>query len=372
MKRFLFRISAIALLLLGLGLYESRLRPAVAARDLPTGSAEWIWAEDLSAADGWVTYFLYRDFEVGPSLPERAELVVEADGGYWAFVNQHAVGSGAYREHAAVDAYEVAAMLRPGANRVVFQVRSRRGVGGLLASLRLGGRGSVVTDGSWKTFRRYENSVLENGFVPEDVGRVKSWGRPPVGAWHVAREVVRVPVLADQLLPVQSAGVVRIRALGARDWNKKFPAPEAHEPLGRWVIFDLGRVVSGYINVTFAERSGARGLLYTSLDRPAGPDASDPAAWFVSPPGRGSWSEAQPREFRFVTVLALAEISGLRVFETPAEWVAARGAGEIRSRRAFGFAPPPSATTVEDEFWRELERVTGLTGREAFEGVLGG
>lgn len=370
MNRNILKISAMAVVLVALGLYESRLRPARLASALPTGTAEWIWAEDVSAEDGWVTFFLFRDFELGSAVPESATLAVQADGGYWAFVNQHAVGSGAYRERAGLDSYEVARFLRPGPNRVVIQVRSRRGIGGLLARLELGDQGAVVTDRRWKTFGRYESAVTRSGFVPEDVGRVKSWGAPPVGAWRVAREPNPVPVLADQLVPVQTAGVARVRALGEREWNRRFPDPAQREPLGRWVIFDLGRLVEGYLNVVFTERHGVRGLVYTGTDRPTGPDSSDPVTWFSSPPGRGSWTDVQPRRFRFVSVLALDEIVGLRVFETAPGWVEARGAGEVRSRRAFFFDPPPSTATVEDEFWGELERVTGLTGREAFESVL--
>ena len=374
MKRYFIRVVglvALVVLLVGLGVYESRLRPAALARQLPTGAAEWIWASDLDGEDGWVSFFLYRDFELGESVPDHAELVVQADEGYWVFVNQQPAGAGGFRERAPADSYDVAKFLRPGANRLLFQLRSRRGVGGLLARLDLGRQGSVVTDGSWRMCRRYESALLRSGFVPEDMGGVKSWGVPPVGGWRVESEAARLPVLADQLLPVQTAEVTRIRALG-REWDKRFPTPESRLPLGRWVVFDLGRVAHGYLNVVFATTVGTRGLIYTSLDRPTGPDRADPTAYFSSPAGRGSWTAPQPLEFRFVTVLALADIAGLRVFETVPEWVTERGAGEIRSRRAFGFAPPPSTATIEHEFWRELERVTGLTGREAFESSLGG
>ncbi len=371
LKRYFIRIVVLVALLAALGVYESRLRPAALARQLPTGAAEWIWASDMDGEDGWVTFFLYRDFQLGESLPDRAELVVQADGGYWAFVNQQAAGAGGFRDRAPSDSYDVAKFLRPGANRLLFQLRSRRGVGGLLARLDLGEQGVVATDGSWRMCRRYQSALLVSGFVPEDRGGVRAWGLPPIGDWRVEPDTVRLPVLGDQLLPVQTAKVTRIRALG-REWDRRFPTPESRLPLGRWVVFDLGRVVNGYLNVVFATRAGTRGLIYLGLDRPTGPDRADPAAYFSSPAGRGSWTDLQPREFRFVTVLALSEVAGLRVFETPPEWVAERGAGEVRSRRAFGFVPPSSTATIEDEFWRELKRVTGLTGREAFQSGLGG
>ncbi|MCP4202843.1 MAG: hypothetical protein GY769_13040 [bacterium] len=365
-------VVSLVVLLGGLGVYESRIRSAALARELPTREAQWIWASDLDAEDGWVNFFVYRDFVLESGVPDRAELTIQADEGYWAFVNRQAAGSGGFRDGAPVDSYDVAEFLRPGANRLVVQLRSRRGVGGLLARLDLGEAGSVVTDGGWRMCRRYESALLGSGFVPEDIGTVKVWGVPPVGSWPVLPEVVRLPALGDQLLSSQTTDIFRFRALGQSEWVRRFPPPESRLPLGRWVIFDLGRVVHGYMNVVFAAHGGAQGLVYTSLDRPTGPDTADPATRFLSPVGRGSWTDPQPREFRFVTVVALAEIAGLRVFETAPEWVAERGAGEIRRRRAFGFQPPPSAATVEHEFWRELKRVTGLTGREAFESTLGG
>jgi hypothetical protein len=371
LNRSIIRTVALIGVLVGLGVYESRLRPAALARELPTGDAEWIWASDLDAESGWVSFFAYRDFTLEQGVPDRAELLVQADEGYWAFVNQRAVGSGGFRDGAPADSYDVAKFLRPGANRLVVQLRSRRGVGGLLARLKLGEQESVVTDGDWRSCRRYASALLNSGFVPEDVSTVKVWGAPPIGAWRVRSETARLPVLADQLLSVRGLEVARVRALGQPEWDKRFPPPESRLPLGRWVVFDLGRVVHGYINVAFAAHGGVQGLVYTSVDHASGPYTAEPATHFVSPVGRGSWTDLQPREFRFVTVLSLAEIAGLRVFETTPEWVVERGAGVDRPRRAFSFEPPSTAA-VEDEFWRELKRVTGLTGREAFESVLGG
>lgn len=370
MKRYLIPTAVLAVLL-ALGVYESRLRPAADAERLPTGEAEWIWASSLDEEDGWVNFFLYRDFDVGERVPAAAELVIRADDGYWVFVNQRAAGSGGFLEGGPSDSYDVAKYLRPGGNRLLVQVRSRRGVGGLLAKLDLGEQGEVVTDRTWRMCTRYETALHGHGFVPEDMEDVKAWGRPPVGGWHVGTEVTRLPVLARQLLANKPAKVARVRGLG-RDWEKRFPPPENRESLGRWVIFDLGRVVHGYLNVAFAKPTGARGLVYTGIERPTGPDTADPASRFSSPPGRGSWTDPQPRRFRFVVVLAVADIAGLRVYETAPEWVAERGAGAIRSHRAFDFVPPPSTVSIEDEFWRELERVTGLTGREAFQGGLSG
>ncbi len=366
------RILLVAALLLGLAAYQRWLAPGRLAGRLPTGGAEWIWAGDSDTYVGWVNFFVYKDFVLEGDPPEAAELVIEADEGYWAFLNGKPVGSGGFRGGAELDGYDVAGFLRPGANRILVQLKSRRGVGGLLAALDLGAAGSVPTDRSWRMSRRYEPAMVASGFLPEDDGEVLVWGSPPIGSWGTPQGVVRVPLLGEQLASKQARQAFRIRTLGRPEWERQFPAPERRIPLGRWVVFDLGEITQGYVNVVFATTVGARGLIYTGIERALGPDSADPAAWFLAPPGRGSWSDVEPRRFRFVTVLADAEVAGLRVFETEAEWAASRARAEKRSASAFDFEPPPSGPAVEDEFWGELERVTGLAGREALESFPGG
>ena len=59
MTRNSLRIAALIALLVALGLYESRLRPARLGQKLPTGQAEWIWASDVGVEDGWASFFVY-------------------------------------------------------------------------------------------------------------------------------------------------------------------------------------------------------------------------------------------------------------------------------------------------------------------------
>lgn len=376
--RFLALIGLLALL----AGYARWVRPGRLEQGFPTGGAEWIWAgeaavgPDLTSSHGrgywigsalaWTNFFVYKDFSLSGE-PAKARLLIQADEAYWVFVNGRPVGSGAFAESGVVDAYEVAPFLRAGENRVLVQLRSRRRVGGLLATLDLEDGHRIPSDRTWRASGRYEAKMQTAGFVAEDERAVTVWGRPPVGSWPDPAESVAVPVLGQQVLASGARGPERVRYLGESLWERRFPEPNRRMPLGRWVVFDMGTAVSGYLNVVLAEPKGARGLVYLGHERVPSPDNSDPATWFRAPPGRGSWSDFEPRRFRFVAVLADAEIAGLRVFETRTDSVVGSRHRSPRTERALGLEPPPSGSTVEDEFWRELERVTGIAGREALE-----
>ena len=364
------RVIALLVGLLALAGFESWLRPRQLERGLPTGTAKWIWASKIGPEDGWVNFFLHKDFALN-NEPAHAELKIQADEGYWTFLNGKAIGSGAFREEAPLDSYDVGRFLRLGRNRIVVQVRSRRGTGGLLASLDVNDEESIVSDSTWEATWRYERALFRPGFRPEDAAGVHVWGRPPIGRWDVPRAVVRIPDVERQLVNPKPREALRTRSFGGSGWDRRFPKAEQRVPLGRWVVFDLGEVVTGYSNVVFASRGGTFGIVFAGIDRPYEPGMSEPVARFQAPPGQGSWSDPEPRRFRFLTVLANAEIAGLRVFETAAEMVTSRAADVTVRSTAFGIEPP-SGPSVEDEFWRKLERLTGFTGREAFESFPGG
>ncbi len=385
--------------------WEVWWRPARTAATLPTGEARWIWsAEDPGVGlttSKWRNVFLYRDFEVTPpggagaapvaallSNPADpsilASLRVKADEAYWAYLNGRPIGSGVYREGSPVDLYDLtgrlAELVRPGPNRLALEVRSRRGVGGALVQLQLGREGEsgfteIVSDGTWRATDRYVPGLLEPGVEPEEALPVRVWGLPPVGRWGLPRELVRVSGLDEQLAAGAGSGtaavVDRLRPLDQDKWTRAFSPPEHRVPLGRWVFFDFGRTVHGYLNVVLAERAGARLLIYPGLDRTYEPGTAEPAAFGAVPVGRGSWTDVSPRSFRFVTVLATAEVSGVRAYEVDPTWVASLRDDVAIESTAFGIEPP-SSPSVEDEFWSELERITGVRGREAFESRLGG
>ena len=87
--------------------------------------------------------------------------------------------------------------------------------------------------------------------------------------------------------------------------------------------------------------------------------------------GRRSWMDAQARRFRYALVIGDRPASA-RVLPvdpkraagriaTPAD-TAAGGGRKVEG--VFGLEPPPLRTPVQDEIWRELQRVPGVRGRK--------
>ncbi|MBV8202147.1 MAG: hypothetical protein JOZ15_16125, partial [Acidobacteria bacterium] len=117
------------------------------------GQAQWIWvAHDRRQAQP-VAFYAARDFQLAPP-PARARLLALGDQEYILYLNGKRVGAGGWRPGARLDAYEVGALLRPGGNRLLAELRSDDGGGGFLASLvdEESGRMLVGTDGAWRTF----------------------------------------------------------------------------------------------------------------------------------------------------------------------------------------------------------------------------
>ena len=82
-------------------------------------------------------------------------------------------------------------------------------------------------------------------------------------------------------------------------------------------------------------------------------------------PGRRDWMDARPRRFRYAVVVGLAGCAGARVLPVPPARAAGLLAGDGGAEmRVFGIEPPPLRTPVEDEVWRELQRVPGVAGRK--------
>jgi hypothetical protein len=80
--------------------------------------------------------------------------------------------------------------------------------------------------------------------------------------------------------------------------------------------------------------------------------------------GQGSWTDAVPRTFRFVTVVTLTEIAGARAFVLEPELAPALVRADLAPEGVLGLEPPDLRPPVEDEFWREFERQASLTGGE--------
>ena len=70
-------------------------------------------------------------------------------------------------------------------NRLLVELRSARGAGGLLASLadEATGRQLVGTDGHWRILPRHELGLVRGWSPIRGGARALCWGYPPIGRW---------------------------------------------------------------------------------------------------------------------------------------------------------------------------------------------
>jgi hypothetical protein len=369
-----FRISLLLLLgvlLLALG---SRIVPAMAARmTTPTGGAEWIWMDrsrtDLSPA----AFYAVRDFFLD-AAPARARLLILADPEYVLTLNGKRIGAGRYQqkyqpgEPARLDVYELGDLLVAGGNRLLVELRSDRGAGGLLAALQDGaGRTLVCTDGDWRIVQRH-NFGLIRGLVPlgpdDDMDSlpVFSWGPPPTGRWGRPEVGPVLPRLAD-LMRGTPAAASRLPSA---------PIPGLPATSAQYVaLFDWGREVTGYLSLQMPPGDGLKKALLFTGEQPPDPLRDRPAGAVLTVNGRRSWMDAQARRFRYALVIGDRPAGAVtaRIFPVDPKLAAGRviasvAGGGRKIEGVFGLEPPPLRTPLQDEIWRQLQRVPRVGRRK--------
>lgn len=345
----LWIVAAVVVFALALA---TRALPGLRARSLPTGRAEWIWRPSDRLDHSPSAFYAIRDFSLDDP-PARARLLVTADEEYVLTLNGKRIGAGAFEPGAPLDVYEVGPLLLPGGNRLLVELRSSRGVGGLLASLvdEAKGRQIVGTDESWRIFPRHEPG-LPLGWVPIGGGEPAiSWGIPPVGRWGMPK------VGEPRTLLTDAAG----SALPAVT-TLPFPLPAGLNDggsAGAAVLYDWGRPVEGFLTlgVQPAETQGTA-LLFTG-EAPPDPLKMRPTAAVLIQPGRREWMDARPRRFRYALLVGLGAKAAAAVLPAPAMPAMRSLDGEV-----FGIQGPPLRTPVEDEVWSKLQRLPGVAGRK--------
>lgn len=359
----------LVLAVFSLALATRSLPPARARATLPTGEAQWIWkARDRK--DHYPTaFYAIRDFDL-ETPPARARLLITADEEYVVTLNGKRIGAGAYLSRNApgsagstLDAYEVGPLLRQGGNRLLVELRSGRGAGGLLATLHgeATGKRLVITDEKWRIFPRHELGLVR-GWLPigrgdEDDGEAAfCWGYPPIARWGRPRAGKPEPLLAaGPLLPAASAHPLNLGSAFGRG------ARETRRPPGWPVLYDWGREVEGRLalDLPAAKQPGAA-LLFVG-NEPPDPLRTPPTAAVLIMPGRHDWLDALPRRFRYALVLGLVRPATAAVLPAPARRVPPRDPAEMR---VYGIEGPPLRTPVEDEVWRKLEGFAGIARRK--------
>lgn len=148
-------------------------------RFLITGPARWIWYTRQIPEPAPLRFRAWKDFRLDGEPPASAPARLFGDREWVLEINDQRAGSGAQSPGDPLAVFELAPMLRTGANRVLIEAASPNGVGGLLYWMDLGGGRVLVTDATWRVERLPAGA---EGPQPAAV-----WGRPPLYPWGYPR-----------------------------------------------------------------------------------------------------------------------------------------------------------------------------------------
>lgn len=356
-------------LVLGLGALlglQLALRHLLQGYVLATREAQWIWVSDGDEDAGPVGFYAVREFDL-PQVPDRARLTAAADEEALVFLNAVPVGGSRYMNGQSLRSYDVLDALEVGTNRLVVEVRSVRGVGGLLLRLEADGAGEkveIVTDGDWQIFRQSHDALFDLE-LPLPAGEApRIWGPAPVGRWMVSGRAKLVPTIAELRTTKSALEATRFRLpSGNRRWQSLGKTDRSSPALGKWVTFDFGQQVVAYLALRFPAQVGENtqpiGLLYLG-HQPRILNRGQAERHVVIMPGQRIWLDAKPRRFRYATYVGLTPVSGADAYpvdDARADkiWVTGHP-----STGAFGLPVGQLGPSLEDVVWRELHRLSGL------------
>lgn len=368
-------LVALFVLAFALALAEDGARAWRADHAEPSLGARWIWADGVADAGEPVAFWLVRDVVIDRACsteePCPAWLSIAADEEYALHVNGRRVGAGVHRPEASADLYDLRDDLETGTNRILVEVRSSRGAGGLLASLRLDDpeRAVVVTDESWRVMRRADPRVfggsvyLDDPAVAESLEVPKTWSRPPAGRWRPKPPEAKPSELVYWPPPeIHRPRRVRGAAAGTA-WREIDPsnAPSLETPIpgGAQAIYDFGRPVQGFLEIDLDSQAPAEDLprlLFFADDAPPMPAERSADAVAVPVPGGGDWRDARPRRFRYVAVIGPGAITDLRVEAVSDDRYAALAPPPAPSDGVFGLPAIHGVSHAEEWVRKRLPR----------------
>jgi hypothetical protein len=147
-----------------------------------TGTAEWIWMKHRLAEGTPVAFFATRDFDLPPQrLFTRIKILGDPE--YMLYFNGTEVGGRRVGEESKLDEFDVSALARDKANRMVVAVRSQNGVGGLIASIDIAPDFRFLgTSRDWHIVTQWRPDILtrDNGTTLAPM----LLGRPPSRRWN--------------------------------------------------------------------------------------------------------------------------------------------------------------------------------------------
>jgi hypothetical protein len=148
-----------------------------------SGKAQWIWMQHRLADGNPVAFYATHDFDLPPQR-NFTHLKVLGDPEYTLYFNGVEVGGRRVGEESTLDVYDVSALARDKANRIVIAARSPNGVGGLIASIDLAPDflNHVFTNGDWHIVTQWHPDILTRDTAP--FFRPMLLGRPPARRWN--------------------------------------------------------------------------------------------------------------------------------------------------------------------------------------------
>lgn len=268
-----------------------------------TGEAEWIWPHRDGEDPGRsAAYLLLSDFELQEAPQAPARLFVTADQEYAVHLNGRQIARGGFRRGEPIDEFQVAHLLRSGANRLTIEARTPYGDGGALAGIELDdGSMPVVSDHTWRFLDVWDPVVVKGDASSADTTRalpgVRAWGRPPVGRWG---RVVRGELAKPE--PIwRSARPHRIVRMSSSPGLDLPPAEQ------RCWLVDFGREVTGVLELEFRPEDPADEHRLRFCRRGACERRQ-----LVVTAGRPAWRDSAARSFDTVAVYGLKKLRAAR------------------------------------------------------------
>ncbi len=219
-----------------------------------TGQAQWIWPQHRLSRGTPVAFFATRTFDLPPNrLFTRIKILGDPE--YTLFFNGKEIGGRRVGEDHALDVFDVSALARDRANRIVAAVRSPNGVGGLIAAVDVAPefQNLVPTNADWKIFREWRPSLPNQDPDRPAAGKPMLLGSPPARRWNYLGR--RAGAAAPE---------ARERLQAREHWDFKTALPaiqvvggvavSASRPTGA-TVFDFGSV-TGRARLTLNDESG--------------------------------------------------------------------------------------------------------------------
>lgn len=330
------------------------------AANMRLAGACWIWADEPGKDP--LAFYAAQDFELSDTLAANAaaRLAIVADESYVVYLNGHYVGSNRYGQDAPIDAYDVTGWLRGGRNRVVVELRSERGVGGLLADLRVNSADSLdrvrpvlATDGAWRIFRRHDDGLFD---LQQDLSAGEPalvWQMAPTGRWRLSGELRSRPPWKTEKRPKRRSPQ-RMQGLYDETW-KTVKTPRRRLPrVGPKVLFDWGETVQGFLSVDLPSSEAAPALVYVSEEALPDPQTEAPDHILLPIPGTSQWRDLVPRRFRYVLFVGLEPEGRIETRLVDDAILEQLTPPPARQGGVFGLSPALQHTAVEEQVWQRL------------------